>query len=594
MRRLPAREVPMIKKLFRQMLVSQIVSVMTVTLCLLIDSIMIGRFLGVDAMSAYGLSTPLLLMFAAFGAFISTGVQVMCGKTTGAGDRDATDACFTASVLLVTGVSLAGLILIFSLLSPITVMLGAGRPAPGNTVFGPTREYVKGFIIGAPAFLAAQVMVPYMQLSGNRSRLVAAVAAMIVSDVALDLLNVFVFRGGMFGMGLASSLSYYIALAIGVLYFFRKDCMFRFRPRTVRGRTFLDLLRYGMPVVVNQVCVVLQAYLLNQILLDVSGNLGVAAYSVISTMGNVCYCFGTGVAAVALMLSSIFYAEEDRSSLRELVRVMTRYDVILALCVTAAVLLGGGVISGLFLSSDAAAKALTARGLRLFSLCLLPSALNSTLKNYYQGTNRSGLTQLISLLQNLAMSVLAAFLLSRFIGVTGVWLGFLCGETATLLILSAIVWKRRGRAELSYDAYAMLEPDFGAPADSCLERTIRTLDDAMDVSQQAMDFCLAHGLDARLSNLISLCIEEMTVNIVTHGFVKDTRPHQVDLRLVMQKDSRIIRIRDNCINFDPTRYLELHKSDDPTAHVGIRMVLAMVKNIYYVNTLGLNNLTLTL
>ena len=584
----------MIKKVFRQMLVSQIVSVMTVTLCLLIDSIMIGRFLGVDAMSAYGLSTPLLLMFAAFGAFISTGVQVMCGKTMGAGDRDATDACFTASALLVAGVSLAGLSVIFGFLSPITTMLGAGRPGPGNAVFGPTREYVKGFIIGAPAFLAAQVMVPYMQLSGNRTRLVAAVAAMIVADVSFDLLNVFVFRGGMFGMGLASSLSYYVALAIGMLYFFKRDCMFRFRPRTLRKTTFGNLLRYGMPVVVNQVCVVLQAYLLNQILLNVSGNLGVAAYSVISTMGNTCYCFGTGVAAVALMLSSIFYAEEDRSSLRELVRVMTRYDVILALCVTVLVVIGGGALSGLFLGSKPAARELTARGLRLFALCLVPSALNSTLKNYYQGINRSGLTQLTSLLQNLVMSVLSAFVLSRFIGVNGVWLSFLCGETATLLILSAIVWKHRGRIDLRADTYAMLPPDFGVPAENCLERTIRTLDDAMDSSQQAMDFCLLHGLDRRLSNMISLCIEEITVNIVEHGFVKDTRPHQVDLRLVMQDGSRIIRIRDNCINFDPTVYLELHKADDPSAHVGIRMVLAMVKDAYYVNTLGLNNLTLTL
>ena len=584
----------MIKKVFRQMLVSQIVSVMTVTLCLLIDSIMIGRFLGVDAMSAYGLSTPLLLMFAAFGAFISTGVQVMCGKTMGAGDRDATDACFTGSVLLVTAVSILGLAVIFGLLSPITTMLGAGRPGPGNPVFFPTREYVKGFIIGAPAFLAAQVMVPYLQLSGNRTRLVAAVAAMIVADVTFDLLNVFVFRGGMFGMGLASSLSYYVALIIGLLYFFRKNCMFRFRPSTVSGKTYLNLLRYGMPVVVNQVCVVLQAYLLNQILLDVSGNLGVAAYSVISTMGNTCYCFGTGVAAVALMLSSIFYAEEDRSSLRELVRVMTRYDVILALCVTAVIVLCGGTISGLFLGSDPAAKALTARGLRMFALCLVPSALNSTLKNYYQGTNRSGLTQLVSLLQNLAMSVLAAFLLSRFLGATGVWLSFLCGETATLLILSAIVWKRRGKVEVSADAYAMLARDFGAPAEDCLERTIRTLEEAADISRQAMDFCTAKGLEPRLGNLISLCIEEMTVNIVEHGFVKDNRPHQVDVRLVLQEDSRIIRIRDNCINFDPTVYLELHKTDDPGAHVGIRMVLAMVKDAYYVNTLGLNNLTLTL
>ena len=74
------------------MLVTQVISAMTVTLCLLIDSIMIGRFLGVDPMTAYGLSNPLLLIFAALGTMISAGVQVMCGKSIGSGDRDGTDA----------------------------------------------------------------------------------------------------------------------------------------------------------------------------------------------------------------------------------------------------------------------------------------------------------------------------------------------------------------------------------------------------------------------------------------------------------------------------------------------------------------------
>ena len=64
----------MIKKLFQQMIISQIVSSMAVTLCLLVDSIMIGRFLGVDSMAAYGLANPVLLIFAAFGALLSSGI----------------------------------------------------------------------------------------------------------------------------------------------------------------------------------------------------------------------------------------------------------------------------------------------------------------------------------------------------------------------------------------------------------------------------------------------------------------------------------------------------------------------------------------
>jgi Na+-driven multidrug efflux pump len=48
----------MIKKVFRRMTAAQIVSAVTVTLCLLVDSIVIGRMLGVEAMSAYGLASP--------------------------------------------------------------------------------------------------------------------------------------------------------------------------------------------------------------------------------------------------------------------------------------------------------------------------------------------------------------------------------------------------------------------------------------------------------------------------------------------------------------------------------------------------------
>ena len=77
----------MIKKLFRQMLLTQILSSMTVLLCLLIDSMVIGRFLGVDSMTAYGLAAPILLAFSALGSMISAGVQVLCGQTMGSGDR---------------------------------------------------------------------------------------------------------------------------------------------------------------------------------------------------------------------------------------------------------------------------------------------------------------------------------------------------------------------------------------------------------------------------------------------------------------------------------------------------------------------------
>jgi sensor histidine kinase YesM len=81
---------------------------------------------------------------------------------------------------------------------------------------------------------------------------------------------------------------------------------------------------------------------------------------------------------------------------------------------------------------------------------------------------------------------------------------------------------------------------------------------------------------------------------VEHGFSQERRDQSVVVRILFKGSSCIIRIRDNCVNFDPVEYLKLHESDDPAAHIGIRMIMRMVKSANYVNTLGLNNLTLIL
>lgn len=583
----------MIKRVFKQMVVTQILTAMTVMICMLIDSIMIGKFLGVDAITAYGLATPVLLVFAAFGSMLSAGIQVMCGKTVGSGDREATDGCYSTAMFLTAAVSVLGLAAVLIFTKPLCVLLGAGEASGTNAVFGLTGDYIRGFIIGAPAFMFAQVMVPFMQISGNRTRLIVAVAAMTAGDIVFDILNVFVIRGGTFGMGLASSASYYVAVLIGVAYFFKKDCLFRFRFRLISFKRCAELVKYGVPTVINQISLVLLVFVLNKLLLNVGGNTAVAAYSVVSTVGNLCYCVGGGVASVALTLSSIFYSDDDRPALLALIRTTLFYAVILDAAVTALILAASNVVVKLFLT-DAAAESMAVTGARLFCLSLIPCSVNTALKNYYQGVNRTGFTQVISVIQNFAFTALFAFILSRFMGTNGVWLGFLCGETATLAVIAATVWIRNRRLSFSANAFSLLPRDFGAKEGDYIEMTLDREDGPVAVSQRACEFCLGHGESRRNSNLISLCIEEMTNNIVQHAFSENDKKHSVDVRLVFRKEKRVIRIRDNCASFDPTRYFELHKADDPMSHIGIRMVMKMVKSANYYNSLGLNNLTLEL
>ena len=117
----------MIRKLVRQMLLAQTFSALTVSLCLMIDSIMIGRFLGKTAIAAYGLANPVLLISGAIGSLLAAGIQVCCGRSIGLGSKEETDRAYSSAAALAAGISLVFMLLVLLLASPLSRLLGAAK-----------------------------------------------------------------------------------------------------------------------------------------------------------------------------------------------------------------------------------------------------------------------------------------------------------------------------------------------------------------------------------------------------------------------------------------------------------------------------------
>ena len=95
----------MTKKVIRQMLAAQILSALTVSLCLLIDNVMINRFLGVQAVAAYELANPVLLAIGAVASVLAAGVQVACSRSLGTGSREETNRGYSTAAAVVLAVS---------------------------------------------------------------------------------------------------------------------------------------------------------------------------------------------------------------------------------------------------------------------------------------------------------------------------------------------------------------------------------------------------------------------------------------------------------------------------------------------------------
>ena len=572
----------MIRKLVRQMLSAQIFSALAVSLCLLVDNIMIGRFLGEQAMAAYSLSNPMLLLIGAIGTLLSAGVQVACGKSLGSGSREETDAGYSSAVSFAAVVSLlfTAAVLLFA---PFLVRaMGAGR---SGGLFDMTSGYLRGFSIGAPGCMGALVLIPFLQMAGRSTLLIAAVLAMTVADIALDLLNVLVFQGGMFGMGLASSLSYYAAIAIVGLYFLSKRCVFRFSVRLVSRRKIAELFRGGIPAGFNMASAVVAVFLMNRILKATGGSDALAAFAAITTLGNTANCITTGIGGVSLTLSGIFFHEEDRSGLQTVLRLLCRYGVILGLGMALLLELSAPALVSLFIPGAGEAQRAAILGLRLFAAGMIPCCVNNALKNAYQATKRVSLTVLISLMEGMVFPVLAAFVFSRLMGTGGAWLYFPAGETLTLLFIAVLVICLERKAPWRDGAALLLKKEPGAGADSLLEMDICSMQDVAAAAEHAGRFCLDHGQDTKVSNHVALCVEEMAANTIQHGFAMDRKHHSLSVRLLQKEEDLVLRFRDDCGSFDPVHYIPKEGENA----LGIRLILAFAKEVRYTYALNLNN-----
>ena len=576
----------MIRKLVRQMLTAQILSALTVSLCLLIDNIMIGRFLGERALTAYGLASPVLLVTGAVGSMLCAGAQVACSKSLGRGDREETDAGYSSTIAAGGLFSVVFMLVVLVFRVPFARLLGADDPA----LLSDTSVYMAGFSIGAPASVGALMLVPFLQMAGQANLLIVAVLGMTVADVAFDLLNVFVFHGGMFGMGLASALSYYAAMVIGAGYFLSKKCVFSFSLNRVRWRKVKELFAGGVPSLFGMASSVALVFAVNRILLGVGGEAAVAAYSVVSTLINTSNGISTGTGGVALTLSGVLYNEEDRTGLSELLRVLARASVLLGLSVMALLFIFARPCVELFIPYAGESQTLAIRGVRVFSTGLMFCCLSNALRNCYQGTGRVRMMEVITVTANALLPIATAFLFSRIAGVNGVWFLFLVSELLTTLGILCYVWLKKGRVTLHAEDVLLLRSDFGVPPQDLLESDPASLDDVMAFSREADAFCRAHGGGGRMASHLALCIEEMGSNIVTHGFAADGK-NRLSIRL-QHKDGRwTLRFRDDCMAFDPMQHVA---EENVGESVGIRLAMRMADEARYTYSMNLNNLTLVL
>jgi anti-sigma regulatory factor (Ser/Thr protein kinase) len=178
--------------------------------------------------------------------------------------------------------------------------------------------------------------------------------------------------------------------------------------------------------------------------------------------------------------------------------------------------------------------------------------------------------------------------MAGFLGADGVWLSFPVSELICLLLVAGSVMARRKGLPFSLSDWMKLDASFGAAPDACVEFTLCSMEEVVNLSIAVIDFCQTHGIDYRRSMVAGLCVEEMAGNVIQHGFLPGEE-HSVGVRVVV-RDKLTIRVRDDCRAFDPQKRLKQFHPEEPWKNVGIRMIARMAEEMNYQRSTGINTL----
>jgi anti-sigma regulatory factor (Ser/Thr protein kinase) len=210
--------------------------------------------------------------------------------------------------------------------------------------------------------------------------------------------------------------------------------------------------------------------------------------------------------------------------------------------------------------------------------------------DYLMGIGRFRVSNVYTAFLECGAVVPVVFVMVRLIGGAGAWIATPVSLVVMLLfaLVYVLFWKGGDR----FDEKRLLVPrDFGIAAGEELSISADTMTEVVGMSRIAGLFCRENGIDRKKANALALCIEEMGRNIIEHGFT-DGKEHSIDIRILLKDGELILRIRDDCLPFNPVERYELirQQEEDPTKNIGLRLVVNMCRDMQYLSALGINSL----
>lgn len=409
----------------------------------MVDSWVVGNYVGDAALAAVGVGFPVLFMFTSLFMGLSNGGTVVIAQFYGAGRmdrvRDAVDTIYTTFVRTAIPVTVGAMLLV----KPVLYVLRVDEAAHHDAWL-----YLLIVAAGLVGTIGYNLNAGILGGLGNSMTTLLFLAIAAVMNIVLDLVLVLVCGWGVAGVAIATIISQTFSWLFGLYYINRHYPEIAIHPfcgRFDKG-LFRQVMRIGLPAGIQMSLVSLGAMVvLSKV--NTFGKAFTAGFNVGNKLDALAFLPAQSLssAVTAFVGQNIGANQMDRA--RKGIRITVVASAAWTLLVTVLVLGGGRALVGLFSPNQAVIDA----GM-VYLQCVMPPyvlfAIMFCLNNAMRGAGDSVFPMVNTVLSMILLRVPAVYLLANHFGPEymfhGYGIGWVLGLIVTVIYYLSGRWRRRG------------------------------------------------------------------------------------------------------------------------------------------------------
>mgnify|MGYP003308615126 CR=1 FL=1 len=410
----------------------------------LVDVIVVGRFLGEQALAGVGSTSNLTFFLLSLTMGLCSGAGIIVAQCFGAENYKDMRKAVTAIIWVAGSVTF------------IVAVIGViGAPFFLNLLSVP--EDVKGysltylrilycFVFGSVVYNGCSSIL--RSFGDSKTPLHGLILASII-NIILDLLFVVVFSWGVAGVAIATVIAQHVSALYCMIYLIRKRSYFHLDGLELKPdmKMVKQIFKTGVPSAF-QSCLISVGGMSVQRLINSFGTSVMAAYAAAVKVDNLAIQVIVSLCMALSVFTGQNIGQKNYDRIKQGLKSTLLMSITASLVIAALAFFFGSNVMRLFLGGDSSPEtiAIGAEYLSIMGIAYFICAVMQSHENVVRGAGDMN-TCLVAGMTELAGRVIFAYLLSSFMGVTGIWiatpLSWGCGCIVPVIRYYTGKWKTK-------------------------------------------------------------------------------------------------------------------------------------------------------